>query len=131
MSENSEATKAAQGMDLFRRACWLHLNHTIVRYLMSNAEGRLDGAEKAMRHIELCTFYVAVTRGIELHDVRGGATEQIYQAVHSHTQALTDNMDELIGFPLVGRPDYDELAPLFFERFHILALEAIDARLVR
>lgn len=114
---------------MFKQACWLHLSHTIHRYLMSNADGRQDGAEKAMRHIQLCTFYVAAVRGVDdLDRVRSGypvAYEDDFQAVHSATQELTDHLDEVIGFPLKGRPDYDTLAPLFFQRFHALAMGAL------
>ncbi|MGO1603238.1 MULTISPECIES: hypothetical protein [Halomonas] len=51
--------------------------------------------------------------------------EEEYQAVHTHTQTLTDYLDEVIGFPLENTPDYDTLVPLFFEQFHRLALEAL------
>jgi hypothetical protein len=108
----------------FRHACWLSQQFTVGRYLMSNAKGRWDGAEKAHRHQELCTFYVAVVRGVELEAVRLDH-EADYKAVHARTQALTDHLDEAIGFPLEMDPDYDVLAPLFFARFHVLALEAL------
>ena len=115
---------------MFKQACRLHLNFAIHRYLMSNASGRMDGHEKAQRHIELCTFYVAAVRGVDdLDMVRRGLDchEDDYQAVHDATQALTDHLDEVIGFPLEGRPDYGALAPLFFERFHMLAMQALGA----
>ncbi len=111
-------------VDPFRQACWLSLQHAVVRYLMSNSAGRLDGAEKALRHTELCTFYVAAVRGVELDRVRR-LHEEDYQRVHEQTQQLTDYLDEVIGFPLVGVPDYDQLAPLFFSHFHELALAAL------
>lgn len=110
----------------FRQACWLAMRFTIGRYLMSNAKGRWDGAEKAHRHEELCKFYVAAVRAVELDDVRVHH-EADYKAVHDHTQKLTDNLDEAIGFPLESDPDYDVLEPKFFERFHVLALEALPA----
>jgi hypothetical protein len=79
-----------------------------------------------MRHIELCTFYVAAVRGIDDVDmVRRSDREKDYQAVHSHTQTLTDCLDERIGFPLDSRPDYARLAPLFFDQFHRLAMEVL------
>ena len=34
-------------------------------------------------------------------------------------------LDERIGFPLDSVPDYDKLAPLFFEQFHGLAVQAL------
>lgn len=110
---------------LFKQACWLHLSFIINRYLMSCAEGRWDGAEKAQRHDELCKFYVAVVRGLDSEDLVRRHHEDDYQGVHSITQALTDNLDTEIHFPLTGRPDYEQLAPLFFERFHDLAMRAM------
>lgn len=111
--------------ELFRHACW-HANSLVIhRYLMSCAEGRWDGAEKAQRHAELCTFYVAAVRGVADSAHVRRHHEGDYQFVHGATQALTDNLDTEIGFPLTGRPDYDKLAPLFFERFHDLAIRAL------
>lgn len=113
---------------MFKQSCRLHLSHAIHRYLMSNTSGRMDGYEKAQRHIELCTFYVAAVRGVDdLDMVRRGleSHEEDYQAVHDATQALTDHLDEVIGFPLEGQPDYDRLEPLFFEHFHRYAMEAL------
>lgn len=107
----------------FVRACWLHLQPTIDRYLMSNAEGRWDGAEKAQRHIELCSFYVAIV--LDCEPERARRRECAYQAVHTATQALTSHLAEAIGFPPQGAPDYDALAPLFFARFHDLAMGAL------
>lgn len=109
----------------FKQACWLNVQFAIGRYLISNAHGRRDGAEKATRHEELCRFYVAVIRGVDPEQVRR-QYEDDYQAVHTHTQALTDHLDEAIGFPLDSRPDYDVLALKFFERFHELAMEAMQ-----
>lgn len=107
-------------------ALHLLMDHKVGRYLMSNAEGRWSGAEKALRHEELCTIFVAVEYCIELDDVRGhDEYEEKYKAVHTGTQTLTDNLDKEIGFPLTGIPDYDHLEPLFFERFLELAYEAI------
>lgn len=111
---------------LVYQACWLAMQHAAGRYLMTNAHGRLDGAEKAMLHIEMCAFYVALVRGVELDSVRR-LHEDDFQLVHDHTQQLTDYLDEVIGFPLNSRPDYDDLTPKFFAKFHELALEALAA----
>lgn len=123
--DKCNATWRLPKLDRFKQACWLHLDHTINRYLMSNAEGRWDGAEKAQRHMELCIFYVAVMRGIEEDTVRR-THEEDYQAVHTKTQELTDKLDTAIGFPVKGRPDYDDLAPKFFKKFHRLAMSVLD-----
>lgn len=108
----------------FKHVCWLHLSFAVNRYLMSNADGRWDGAEKAARHLEMSYFYVAAVRGVEIDAARMHHHDE-YMAVHDRTQALTENLDVEIGFPLVGRPDYEHLAPLFFEKFHDLAMQAL------
>lgn len=125
-TNEERAERIDEAMDLFKQACKIHTQHIIVRYLMSNADGRQDGAEKAHRHQELCSFYVAVVRGLDDLDLVRRKCETDYKAVHSSTQKLTDYLDEAIGFPLEGGPDYAKLAPLFFERFHGLALEALN-----
>lgn len=113
-------------MNLFKNACFISCNFAMMRYLMSNAHGRQDGAEKALRHAELCIFYVAAVKGMKDTDLVRRFHEDAFKAVHKNTQKLTDNLDEEIGFPLESRPDYDELLPLFFEKFHALALEALN-----
>lgn len=115
---------AAQAAKLFKNACRLHLQFPIMRYLISNTDGRLDGAEKALRHLEMSYFYVAAIKGVDTETVRLDHHDE-YMAVHDTTQELTDNLDEAIGFPLRGRPDYDDLAPKFFEQFHALAMKAL------
>lgn len=121
------AAPASVAETQLKQACWLSLEFAVNRYLMSNAHGRWDGAEKAMRHIELCTFYVALVRGVSRDEARIEFNDD-FKAVHDHTQALTDNLDEAIGFPLESDPDYDALAPKFFERFHSLAMEALEQK---
>lgn len=111
-------------ISVIRSACWLSTELAVHRYLMSCADGRWDGFEKAQRHDELCTYYVAVFRGCSKQDVRQ-RYEADWDAVHDETQKLTDSLDEVIGFPLAGVPDYDALAPKFFEHFHRLALNAL------
>ncbi len=92
---------------------------------MANSAGRLDGAEKASRHRELCSFYVAVATGLDDADDAPSMHLELYRAVHAATQQLTDRLDDAIGFPLASRPDYEALAPMFFEQFHALALTAL------
>lgn len=113
-----------QAAKMFKHACWLNVEFAVKRYLMSNAEGRWDGAEKAQRHLEMSYFYVAAVKGVDLERVRLDHHDD-YMAVHDATQEMTSNLDEAIGFPLRGRPDYDDLAPKFFEKFHALALAAL------
>lgn len=111
-------------MDLFKNACRIHTKFATYRYLMSNTAGRLCGAEKAQRHAELCSFYVGAFHASDPeHAARDHEAD--FKAVHTATQALTDYLDERIGFPLDSVPDYDKLAPLFFEQFHGLAVQAL------
>ncbi|TJY57194.1 hypothetical protein E4T66_17445 [Sinimarinibacterium sp. CAU 1509] len=105
------------------RACWIHVSFLVTRYLLANSHGRWDGAEKALRHRELCQFYAALPCGADPDAVSVLSPE--YRALHSATQALTDNLDTEIGFPLDSRPDFDRLAPLFFAKFHALALAVL------
>jgi hypothetical protein len=112
-------------VDYFKNACRIHTSFAIARYLMSNAGGRPNGAEKALRHRELCQFYVAAVHGVADPELVHREHDAIYQAVHTATQELTDYLDEVIGFPVEERPDYDKLEPLFFEHFHRLAMTAL------
>ena len=112
--------------EMLKHALWIASSFTVHRYLMSNAEGRWSGAEKAACHDELCCLYVAVFRGVEVDRVRVDL-EADWMAVHDATQELTDHMDVVIGFPLKGVPDYEALAPKFFAYFHRLAAHAIRA----
>ena len=112
--------------DRFKHVCWLYTQHTINRYLMSNADGRQDGAEKAERHMQLCRFYVAIALEIEEERVRRcTCSNDLFVRVHDDTTELTAYLDEQIGFPLKGDVDYDRLAPLFFEKFHRIALTSL------
>lgn len=110
--------------DLFKNAARVHTRFAIIRYLISNAYLRWDGAEKAQRHDELCRFYVAAVRGCDPDLARRDFTDD-WEKVHTATAALTDHLDTAIGFPTDSTPDYDRLTPLFFERFHALAMEAL------
>ena len=117
--------KATEKMSRLRHTLYLLMEFEIVRYLMCNADGREDGAEKALRHDNLCRIYLASVFGCSVDDARSLRGAE-YDAVHERTQELTGYMDEVIGFPLKGRPDYDILQPKFFSSFVRLADEAIE-----
>ena len=113
-----------QYCEMFRRAARIHLDFALYRYLMSNAHGRWDGAEKAVRHGEICKFYVSAILGDNsTHNAEDLA--DAYKRVHSATQVVTDHLDESIGFPLDSEPDYDALVPVFFEKIHNIALQCL------
>jgi len=119
-----------------KHALYMLMSFPIHRYLMANTAGREDGNEKATAHLRLSFIYVASRMGIvdvdgasrvmagdKTHDngwVEHGTMAYTY--IHDATQELTGYMDEVIGFPLEdNRPDYDTLAPKFFEEFIRLA----------
>lgn len=109
--------------EMFKRACLISNERRIARYLMANAEGRLDGYEKAQKHMELCEFYVLAVLGVKKTGI--GVCDH-FDKLHRDTQeALTDRLDEVIGFPLKGRPDYSDLLPKFFEVWHETALKSL------
>jgi len=110
--------------DLVKNACRVGTSFFIARYLISVA--RNDGFEKAERHEDLCNFYVALHRGCDPDDARmtdGG--RKMYARIHDHTAQLTSYLDEQIGFESDGRfIDTRKYTPLFFKKFHALAMEA-------
>ena len=110
---------------------WLMMEFSINRYLMANTKGRESGGEKADNHINLSMIYVASVKFCDVDDAGQFSSEKgrhlLYMTVHNKTQELTDFMDEFIGFPLEDtRPDYETLAPKFFEEFIRLADLAIE-----
>ena len=122
-STQPESRQAA----LFKRAAWLRLERTINQYLMANAHGRWDGALKAHAHREMCCFYLAVYLNCEESMVLR-EHDELFRDVHRATQdELTDYLDEVIGFPRDSRPDYDTLAPKFFEVFHNTVSRILEA----
>lgn len=112
---------AQQVKRALRNACWLGVNFTVVRYLLVNLHARLDGAEKAERHRELCNFYTAVLTGEDPERAQAFQPE-VHDAIHRRTQAaLTDRLDETIGFDPKGGGDHAAQTRAFFEIFHATA----------
>lgn len=129
--EGSRSEIESQSTDFeaaFKTACRIHMEWTIGRYLMSHAEGRCDGFEKAQQHIAMCQFYVAAFRGWNDPDTVRRLYSDDFDALHDASQDLTDRLDETIGFPLKGMPDYAKLEPLFFERFHSIAMATLVSK---
>jgi hypothetical protein len=110
---------------MFKNVCRMYTSDLVYRYLLANSHGRWCGALKAQCHIELCKFYVAAVRGGDIDSVQLSGKD--FQAVHVCTAALTDHLDEQIGFPLEATPDFEKYEPLFFEKFHELAMEGLGA----
>jgi hypothetical protein len=107
-----------------KNACWAALERDCTQYLISNADGREDGALKAHMHDQLCRFMVAAIHGGDTDSVRLDFDEA-WHAVHDGTQALTDHLDTELGFPVSGRPEYETMVPKFFDRFFTLAMTAM------
>ena len=107
-----------------RHLLWMLMEFSIGRYLLSNSYGRLNGFEKAERHIELCAIFIASKL---LCSIDSAKSDERLMLIHDATQKLTGHMDKEIGFPINESPyDYDELASKFFDRFLELAEEFWD-----
>lgn len=105
-----------------RHLLWMLMDHSIYRYLLSNAHGRLNGYEKAEKHIELSAIFIASKLLCSIEEAKH---DDRWILIHDATQELTDNLDREIGFPIHESPDnYDELARKFFDRFLKLAEKA-------
>ena len=108
-----------------RRALWLLMEKDIRLYLMANTEGRYDNINKATLHATMCENWCKVVLGIDKYPSsdesfasHGEANIQVLRRIHDETRMVTSYLDTEIGFPIYDRnPDYDALAPLFFEKF--------------
>lgn len=86
------------------------MDFDLMRYLMANTKGRLSGAEKAERHLNLCETYMKVMVGNSSH-------HSLMMFIHDHSQQVTGHLDEAIGFPIDDpHPDYDRLAKKLFSK---------------
>ena len=102
-----------------RHLLWLLMEFPIIRYLLSNTYGRLNGPEKAERHMDLCAIFIASKTFCSIDNA---SWNEFFMKIHDATRALTDHMDKEIGFPIYERPeDYDESSRKFFNRFLALA----------
>lgn len=94
---------------------WKLLEFDIYRYLMANSCHRLDGNEKAQRHINISKTIVGYITG----DVENEDNEDFWLPIHDYlADILTNKMDVVIGFP-INKPiygnEYDEYAEKFFD----------------
>ena len=98
------------------------LDFDVARYLMANSCQRLDGAERAQRHLAisktLCEFVLSNHKFKTLDELEMAVLETQMEVHNLMAQLLTDRMDEKIGFP-VNTPlcggDYDELKVKFMQ----------------
>ena len=102
-----------------RHLLWLLMEHSIGRYLLSNTYGRINGYEKAERHIELSAIFIASKLLCSLDSAKG---DEKLLKIHDATRELTDNLDSEIRLPLDDSEyDHNDLARKFFDRFLELA----------
>jgi len=105
-----------------RHLLWMLMEFSIARYLLANTHGRLDGFEKAERHIDLAAIFIASKRFCSIDKAK---SDEKLMLIHDASRELTDHLDTEIGFPIHERPDdYDELSRKFFDRFLELAEKA-------
>lgn len=91
------------------------LSFDVSRYLMANSCQRLDGAEKAERHINISTIIYEYIKCKILTPDHYGEMRVIHDFL---AEKLTDKMDEVIGFPIntpLYGTDYDELHRKFIK----------------
>lgn len=110
---------------LLKITCRIHTIWPVRHYLMSQAQGQQDAGEATSTLTELCQFYAAALRGCSEPRPVMQYLEDDYRRIDLATRALTEHLHASIGFPLWGTPDYETLEPLFFEKFHALAMGAL------
>jgi len=96
------------------------LDFHCVRYMMCNAKGRADGAEKADVHIRistaLCNFLLC--EGTPRHEDTYNVNECTMKVHDYLADILTDRMDIVIGYPIdrqIYGEEFQELADKFFD----------------
>lgn len=94
---------------------YMLLEFDIHRYLLANTNTRMDGFEKADRHINIAKTlfsYIFIKQYNERNDW------QTMMKIHDClAEILTDQLDEAIGFPIDKASyeiDYDEYGKRFF-----------------
>ena len=100
------------------------LEFPVHRYLLSNSFQRIDGFEKAQRHIEISKLIV---RFIFLCDENSKQVVKYWIIVHDYlSEILTSKMDEVIEFPL-HEPLYgSEVFGILSKRFLDVIIQHMD-----
>ena len=108
-----------------RHLLWLLMEFPIHRYLLANTKGRLNGMEKAEKHLALSAIYVAAKKKCSIDKAK---SYDEWMIVHDATQKLTGCLDTEIGFPIdeTDDIDYDKFSHKFFDKFIALAEEAYN-----
>lgn len=101
--------------NLDKHLLWMLMDFSIVRYLIANTKGRLNGLEKSNRHKELSCIFLASKL---LCSYEKACNDDRWIKIHDATSTLTDNMDKEIGFDINSEDlDYNYLSGKFFNRF--------------
>jgi len=106
-----ETTLTQEQLQNLRKA----LDFDISRYLIVNSINRIDGCERADRHMNISKTICGFIFDVHPKDKHNHMVTGSWLAVHDHlANILTDRMDEVIGFP-VFEPLYD--VDTYKERF--------------
>ena len=108
-----------------RHLLWMSMEFIIARYLLANIRCRANGIEKAERHIELSTIFIASKRLCDIDKVKSKYWDEMMK-IHDATQKLTGHLDKEIGFNINDDcpENLRDLELKFFDRFIELAEEA-------
>jgi hypothetical protein len=107
-----------------RQALRKALDFDITRYLIVNSINKIDGGERADRHVNIskaiCHFIFDINPKEKYHYTISAS----WLAVHDYlADVLTDRMDEVIGFP-VFQPLYD--VDMYKDRFFNVIVDKIN-----
>jgi len=109
-----------------RHLLWMAMEFAIGRYLLSNIHSRANGAEKAERHIEISSIFIASKLLCSIDDAKYKHWDSMMK-IHDATIKLTDNLDK-IGFDIYDDcpENLSDLELKFFDRFLDLAEKEWD-----
>ncbi len=98
-----ETTLTEKQLQNLRKA----LDFDISRYLIVNSINRIDGSERADRHMNISKTICCFIFNVKPEDKNNYMVSGSWLAVHDYlSDVLTDRMDEVINFP-VFEPLYD------------------------
>ena len=107
-----------------RHLLWMSMEFAIGRYLLANIRSRANGCEKAQRHIEISSIFLASKLLCDIDKAKSGHWDEMMR-IHDATQKLTCNLDKEIGFDIDDDcpENLRDLELKFFDRFLELAEE--------
>lgn len=107
-----------------RHLLWLLMDFVIARYLLANIRSRASGVEKAERHLELSSIFVASKLICSIDTAKYDNYDEVMK-IHDATQKLTGHLDKEIGFDINDDcpENLSDLEFKFFNRFLDIAEE--------